>query len=167
MCCAFSRLDHGTSSAQSVGMSTSFWTEKTLEQMTPQEWESLCDGCGKCCLAKLEDEDTGEIYWTSVGCRLFDGDACTCKDYPNRLAKVPDCIRLNPENVRTIPWLPQTCAYRLVAEGRDLYWWHHLLSGSRQTVHDAGISVRGKVTANEDDLAEPEDYFEHMLHEEP
>lgn len=167
MCRASSRLDHAGSNAQSVGMNTSFWTQKTLEQMTPQEWESLCDGCGKCCLAKLEDEDTGEIYWTSVGCRLFDGNACNCKDYPNRLSKVPDCIRLNTENVRTIPWLPHTCAYRLVAEGQDLYWWHHLVSGSRQTVHDAGISVRGKVTASEDDLAEPEDYFEHMLHEEP
>ncbi|HRP80134.1 MAG TPA: YcgN family cysteine cluster protein, partial [Aquamicrobium sp.] len=101
------------------------------------------------------------------GCRLFDGATCRCRDYPNRLASVPDCIRLTPQNVRTIPWLPQSCAYRLVAEGRDLYWWHHLVSGSRETVHEAGISVRGRVTASEDDLAEPEDYFDHMLEEEP
>jgi len=144
-----------------------FWRTTALKDMTPQEWESLCDGCGKCCLAKLEDEDTGDIYWTSVGCRLFDGRTCRCRDYDNRLASVPDCIRLTPANVRTIPWLPQTCAYRLVAEGRDLYWWHHLVSGSRDTVHEAGISVRGRVTASEDDLPDPDDYFDHMLEEEP
>jgi uncharacterized cysteine cluster protein YcgN (CxxCxxCC family) len=144
-----------------------FWRHKTLEELSPQEWETLCDGCGKCCLAKLEDEDTGEIHWTSVGCRLFDGATCRCRDYPNRLATVPDCIRLTPQKVRSISWLPRTCAYRLVAEGRDLYWWHHLVSGSRETVHEAGISVRGRVTASEDDLAEPEDYFDHMLEEEP
>lgn len=144
-----------------------FWQEKTLEALSPQEWEALCDGCGKCCLAKLEDEDTGEIHWTTVGCRLFDGATCRCRDYPNRLATVPDCIRLTPQKVHSISWLPQTCAYRLVAEGRDLYWWHHLVSGSRETVHEAGISVRGRVTASEDDLAEPEDYFDHMLEEEP
>lgn len=148
-------------------MAAPFWTVKTLEEFSPQEWEALCDGCGKCCLAKLEDEDTGDIYWTSVGCRLFDGETCRCRDYDNRLATVPDCIRLTPQNVRTIPWLPQTCAYRLVAEGRDLYWWHHLVSGSRQTVHEAGISVRGRVTASEDELSDPEDYFVHMLEEEP
>lgn len=144
-----------------------FWRTTVLEEMTPQEWESLCDGCGKCCLAKLEDEDTGDIYWTSVGCRLFDGQTCRCRDYDNRLASVPDCIRLTPANVRTISWLPQTCAYRLVAEGRDLYWWHHLVSGSRDTVHEAGISVRGRVTVSEDDLPDPDDYFDHMLEEEP
>ena len=137
-------------------MTRPFWTEKTLEELTRQEWESLCDGCGKCCLSKLEDEDTGEIYWTSVGCRLFDAEACRCRDYPNRLAKV-----------REIAWLPKTCAYRLVAEGRDLYWWHHLVSGSRATVHEAGISMRGRVTASEDEMAQPEDYFDHMLEEEP
>jgi uncharacterized cysteine cluster protein YcgN (CxxCxxCC family) len=144
-----------------------FWRHKTLEELSPQEWETLCDGCGKCCLAKLEDEDTGEIHWTSVGCRLFDGATCRCRDYENRLASVPDCIRLTPQNVRTIPWLPHSCAYRLVAEGRDLYWWHHLVSGSRETVHQAGISMRGRVSASEDDLAEPEDYFDHLLEEEP
>jgi uncharacterized cysteine cluster protein YcgN (CxxCxxCC family) len=148
-------------------MQQPFWTAKTLEQMSPAEWESLCDGCGKCCLSKLEDEDTGEIHWTSVGCRLFDADTCRCSDYDNRLAKVPDCVRLTPQNVRTISWLPSTCAYRLVAEGRDLYWWHHLVSGSRTTIHDAGISMRGRVEAGEDDLAEPDDYFDYILEEEP
>jgi len=150
-----------------VAMDEPFWKTKTLEEMTAAEWESLCDGCGKCCLAKLEDEDTGEIHWTTVACRLFDSGACRCSDYENRLAKVADCVRLTPENVRTISWLPGTCAYRLVAEGKDLYWWHRLVSGSPETVHDAGISVRGRVTASESDLAEPEDYFDHMLEFEP
>ena len=144
-----------------------FWITKTLEEMTPQEWESLCDGCGKCCLAKLEDDDNGDIYWTSVGCRLLDGHSCRCRDYDNRFASVPDCVRLTPEKVRTIPWLPRTCAYRLVAEGSDLYWWHHLVSGSFETVHEAGVSIRGRLTASEDDLPEPDDYFAHMLEEEP
>lgn len=150
-----------------TSMSRPFWTEKTLEDLSPQEWEQLCDGCGKCCLAKLEDEDSGEIYWTSVGCRLFDGDLCRCRDYPNRLREVPDCVGLTAEKVRSIPWLPATCAYRLVAEGHDLYWWHHLVSGSRQTIHDAGVSVRGRVTVSEEELAEPEDYFDHILDDEP
>ena len=148
-------------------MSQPEWTRKRLEDLTPQEWETLCDGCGKCCLSKLEDEDTGEIHWTTVACRLFDAKLCRCHDYANRLDKVPDCVRLTPQVVRTISWLPQTCAYRLVAEGRDLYWWHHLVSGSRQTVHEAGISMRGRVTASESDLAEPDDYFDHMLEQEP
>jgi uncharacterized cysteine cluster protein YcgN (CxxCxxCC family) len=147
-------------------MKTAFWKVTPLERMTPQQWESLCDGCGKCCLSKLEDEDTGEIYWTSVGCRLLDCQACRCRDYSNRLKIVEDCVGLTPENVRTIAWLPQTCAYRLVAEGQDLYWWHHLVSGSPNTVHEAGISVRGRVTALETDLPDPEDYFDHMLDEE-
>ncbi|MBD0414628.1 YcgN family cysteine cluster protein [Oryzicola mucosus] len=148
-------------------MAESFWKTKTLEEMDVAEWESLCDGCGKCCLSKLEDEDTSDIYWTSVGCRLLDTESCRCADYPNRLARVPDCVGLTPEKVRTLPWLPSTCGYRLVAEGRDLYWWHPLLSGSAETVHEAGISIRGRVTALETELAEPEDYFEHILDEEP
>lgn len=144
-----------------------FWKTKSLEDMSPVEWESLCDGCGKCCLSKLEDEDTGDIYWTSVGCRLLNAETCRCADYANRLTRVSDCVGLTPEKVRSLPWLPTTCGYRLVAEGRDLYWWHPLVSGSAETVHEAGISIRGKVTASEDELAEPEDYFAHMLAEEP
>ncbi|WP_026060228.1 YcgN family cysteine cluster protein [Pseudaminobacter salicylatoxidans] len=148
-------------------MNEPFWKTTELEAMTPEQWESLCDGCGKCCMSKLEDEDTGDIYWTSVGCRLFDAGTCRCADYDNRLARVPDCVGLTPQNVRTITWLPQTCAYRLVAEGRDLYWWHPLISGNPETVHTAGMSMRGRVTALESELAEPEDFFEHMLAEEP
>lgn len=148
-------------------MALPFWKTKTLEQMSPEEWESLCDGCGKCCLSKLEDEDTGEIYFTSVGCRLFDSGTCRCRDYENRQSIVSDCVRLTPENVRTIRWLPSTCAYRLVAEGRDLYPWHHLISGNRNDVHEQGVSVRGFVTASEEEMHEVEDYFEHMLVGEP
>lgn len=148
-------------------MAEPFWKAKTLDEMSPAEWESLCDGCGKCCLAKLEDEDTGDIYFTSVGCRLFDAGSCRCTDYAHRLERVADCVRLTPQNVRTIPWLPSTCAYRLVVEGRDLQWWHPLVSGDKQTVHDAGISVRGRVTANESELAAPEDYLPYVLTEEP
>ncbi|WP_265517136.1 YcgN family cysteine cluster protein [Nitratireductor luteus] len=144
-----------------------FWKTKSLEEMTPREWESLCDGCGKCCLAKLEDEDTGEIHWTSVACRLFDAGTCRCSDYKNRFATVSDCVRLTPQNVRTIAWLPATCAYRLLANGEDLYWWHPLVSGSKETVHEAGISIKGRVKASESDLGEPEDYLQYMLEEEP
>lgn len=129
-----------------------FWREKTLDEMTPQEWESLCDGCGRCCLVKLEDEDTGKIHHTSVACTLFDAGSCACKDYPNRQKKVPDCVRLTPDTVRALTWLPPSCAYRLVRDGKDLPPWHHLISGSRDTVHEAGASVRGRVDASEDDV---------------
>lgn len=147
-------------------MEKPFWKAKTLEEMSAGEWESLCDGCGKCCLSKLEDEDTGEIHWTTVACRLFDCASGGCSDYANRLSRVTDCVGLTPAKVRTITWLPATCAYRLVAEGQDLYWWHRLISGAPETVHQAGMSVRGRVTAMEDELQEPEDYFDHMLEEE-
>ncbi|MBU0585441.1 MAG: YcgN family cysteine cluster protein [Alphaproteobacteria bacterium] len=148
-------------------MAEPFWKTKSLEEMSASEWESLCDGCGKCCLSKLEDEDTGDIYFTSVGCRLFDAGTCRCRDYPNRLAVVQDCVGLTPANVRTIAWLPGTCAYRLVAEGRDLFDWHPLVSGDPDSVHLAGVSMRGRVTASEAEMGEPEDYLEHMLEEEP
>jgi uncharacterized cysteine cluster protein YcgN (CxxCxxCC family) len=129
-----------------------FWREKPLEAMSQAEWESLCDGCGRCCLVKLEDEDTGRIHATSVGCRLFDASACRCTDYANRAEEVPDCVTLTPEAVRTLTWLPPSCAYRLLAEGKDLYWWHPLVSGDPETVVAAGVSVRGKVSAMEDDV---------------
>ena len=148
-------------------MTAPFWKTVALEDMSKAEWESLCDGCGKCCLSKFEDEDTGEIHFTSVGCRLFDADLCRCSNYADRLSLVPDCVGLTPANVRTIPWLPSTCAYRLVAEGRDLFAWHPLVSGDPQSVHRAGISVRGRVTALESDLPDIDDYLDHMLDGEP
>jgi uncharacterized cysteine cluster protein YcgN (CxxCxxCC family) len=129
-----------------------FWKEKRLSQMSKREWESLCDGCGRCCLNKLEEIETGRTFFTNVACRLFDTQSCRCKDYVGRKAKVPDCVQLKPRNVRRIVWLPPTCAYRLVAEGRDLYWWHHLVSGSRDTVHEAGVSVRGRATVCETEV---------------
>lgn len=127
-----------------------FWHEKRLEEMTEGEWESLCDGCGKCCLLKVEWEDTGEIEPTSVACRLLDGESCACTDYANRSRRVPDCVRLTPETIGLLDWMPTTCAYRLIHEGRELYWWHPLVSGSRDTVHLAQVSVRGKVISEED-----------------
>lgn len=129
-----------------------FWKLKKLEDMSTPEWESLCDGCGRCCLVKLEDEDTGDIHFTSVGCKLLDGRTCRCADYVRRRRRVRDCVKLTPEAVRAIKWLPPTCAYRLVAEGKDLNWWHPLVSGSPDTVHEAGVSVRDKVDASEVDV---------------
>ena len=137
-----------------------FWRRKPLEAMSPVEWESLCDGCGRCCLNKLEDWDTGAIAWTDVACRLLDGGTCRCIRYEGRQAEVPDCIQLTPEEVRSISWLPPTCAYRLVAEGRDLYWWHPLLSGDPETVHTAGVSVRGRTVSEE---LVPEDELEERI----
>jgi uncharacterized cysteine cluster protein YcgN (CxxCxxCC family) len=130
-----------------------FWKTKTLEEMSPVEWESLCDGCARCCLEKLEDEDTGEIHFTHISCRLLDAGLCGCRDYPNRSQRVEGCVRLDPQNVRELTWLPPSCAYKLVAEGRDLYWWHPLISGDPNTVHEAGVSVRDKVVATEDEVA--------------
>lgn len=135
-----------------------FYETKRLEEMTQAEWEALCDGCARCCLIKLEDEDTGEIVTSDVHCRLLDGDKCTCTDYPNRQKLVPDCIKLTPDNVTKIRWMPPTCAYRRIAEGRGLAWWHPLISGDPETVHTAGISVRGR-TVSENDV--PADDWEN------
>jgi uncharacterized cysteine cluster protein YcgN (CxxCxxCC family) len=123
-----------------------FWRRKRLDQMTAEEWESLCDGCGLCCLLKLEDEDTGDVHLTRLACRLLDLGSCRCGDYANRFSRMPDCVDIDAETVGQLPWLPETCGYRLVAEGKDLYWWHPLVSGDPETVHQAGVSVRGWAT---------------------
>ena len=129
-----------------------FWRGKAMKDMSKAEWESLCDGCGRCCLNKLMEDGSDRTYYTDVGCRLLDGHTCRCKDYKNRAAKVDDCVQLTPRNINRITWLPPTCAYRLVADGHDLYWWHPLVSGDPESVHAAGISVRGKVGASEVDV---------------
>lgn len=121
-----------------------FWRRKTLAETNPEEWESLCDGCGKCCLHKLEDEDTREIAFTNVACRLLDIGSCRCTNYVGRTRLVPDCVQLTPENAGALRWMPSTCAYRLLAEGKDLPAWHPLVSGDPDSVHRAGVSVRGR-----------------------
>jgi len=132
--------------------------------MTAKEWESLCDGCGKCCLNKLEDWDTGEIHWTNIGCELLNCETCRCSDYDNRFQKVSDCIQLTPQTIETLGWLPPTCAYRLISEGHDLYWWHPLISNDPNTVHQAGVSVQGRVV---EDTGIPAEAYENHLVEWP
>ncbi len=139
-----------------------FWKQRSLELLTPAEWESLCDGCGRCCLVKLEDEETGEVHFTDVGCKLLDGQTCRCSDYRRRRQRVRDCLKLTAASVRSLPWLPPTCAYRMLAEGKDLAWWHPLVSGSPETVHEAGVSVRGRVAALETDV-KLEDYPDYIV----
>ena len=124
----------------------SFWEEKTLEELSPQEWEDLCDGCGKCCLIKIRSDETEEVFYTDLACRLLDHETIRCTDYPNRQQRVPNCVTLSPEFIRDCDWLPDTCAYTKRARGEKLEWWHPLVSGSADTVHSAGISVRGKIS---------------------
>ncbi len=135
-----------------------FWKAKSLAEMSRAEWESLCDGCGRCCLNKLEDEDTGQFLYTRAACKLLDLDSCRCSDYPNRARRVSDCVSLTAENVGTLGWLPATCAYRLLDEGKPLAWWHPLVSGDPATVDEAGISVKGEAYSEEgiavDDLVD-------------
>ena len=129
-----------------------FW-EEPIESLNREEWEALCDGCGKCCLHKLEDERTGRLHATNVACRLLDRTSCRCSNYKLRRVFVPDCVRLDASKMQEIDWLPSTCAYRLRGEGKPLADWHYLVSGSRETVHEAGISVRGW-TISEDDAGD-------------
>ena len=135
-----------------------FWKRKTLDQMTAGEWESLCDGCARCCLEKLEDDETGRVSYTEVACRLLDADACRCADYANRSRRVASCVTLTPRTVAQYGWLPSTCAYRLIAEGKDLAWWHPLVSSDPNSVHRAGLSVRGRVIS-EKEAGELEDHI--------
>ena len=122
-----------------------FWKTRPLHELTTEQWESLCDGCGQCCLVKLEDADSGEVFYTDVVCHLLDQDACRCGDYKQRCTLVPDCVKLTPDNLEDLSWMPYDCAYRRLSEGRELAWWHPLVSGSTATVHESGASVRATV----------------------
>ena len=135
-----------------------FWEDVPLEKLDRAQWEALCDGCGKCCVHKLEDEETGELHATNVACRLLDRRMGRCSDYKHRHAYVSECVRLNASNVHGIEWLPSTCAYRLRANGEQLPAWHYLVSGDPEAVHAAGESTRGW-TISEDDAGD----FEHHL----
>ena len=135
-----------------------FWETKKLGELDRAEWESLCDGCGKCCLHKLEDDETGEIYPTNVACRLLDRHSAFCRDYKNRKAYVPECVRLTPAKLRDIDWLPDSCSYRLVEQGKPLPAWHHLVTGDRESIHVAGQSVRGW-TVSEDEAGDLENHI--------
>lgn len=136
-----------------------FWETKTLPEMTPEEWESLCDNCGKCCLHKLEDEDTGEIYFTSVVCNLIDLETCRCTHYADRCTRVPDCIDLKQHDFAAYTWLPKTCAYRLLSDGKPLEAWHPLISGDTESVMEAGVSIRSYAMKEQ----EVEDIEAHII----
>lgn len=136
-----------------------FWRKKTLAEMSQEEWELLCDGCAKCCVLKLEEEDSGALDVTNVACHLLDLDTCRCTDYPNRMARVPDCIELTADNASTLEWLPSTCAYRLVAAGEDLSAWHPLISGEASSVHRAGASLLGQAVSENEVLEEDLDDY--------
>ena len=138
-----------------------FWLHKRLDQMSDVEWESLCDGCGRCCLVKLEDEDSGDIYFTNVACRLFNDEQCNCRDYSRRTVKVTNCLDLRPLNDTLVAALPTSCAYRRLSEGRGLADWHPLLSGDPESVCVAGISVRGQVVSEE--FIHPDQLEDHII----
>ncbi|SFT98409.1 YcgN family cysteine cluster protein [Sedimentitalea nanhaiensis] len=145
-----------------AGLGHRFWERKPLSKLSQQEWEALCDGCGKCCLNKLEDEDTGEVELTRVACRLLDDSTCRCSQYDIRHQFVPECIVLTPRNIDSHAyWMPSTCAYRLLYEGQPLYDWHPLISGTAQSVHDAGVSVQGW-TVPEFEIPE-EEWEDHII----
>jgi uncharacterized protein len=137
-----------------------FWETKSLNQMTPQEWESVCDGCGKCCLGKIGDPAGGvELKHTNVACRLLDPDTCRCSSYEDRHRFVPDCVRLTPEKIEKLGWLPVSCAYRRLACGQGLANWHPLVSGDRESVHTSGNSIRGRMVSERD----VKDFKDHIV----
>ena len=141
---------------------TDWWHDKSLDELNATEWEALCDGCAKCCLHKLEDEDSGEVYYTKVRCRYLDEQTCRCTDYARRSVLVPNCIALKAGELHALDWLPSTCAYRLRAQGELLPDWHPLVSGDANTVHRAGASIRGRAIS--DEYVHPDGYDEHIVH---
>ncbi len=146
------------------GLAKRFWEKKPLTKMSPAEWEALCDGCGKCCLNKLEDEDTGHVELTRVACRLFDDTTCRCAQYEIRHQFVPECIVMTPDNIdQHAYWMPQTCAYRLLWEGKPLFDWHPLISGTPDTVHAAGVSMQNRTVAEFE--VDEDDWEDHIIEE--
>ena len=143
-----------------MNSSVKFWEHKSLEQLSDAEWESLCDGCGRCCLNKLEDEDTGDVHFTDIACKLLDTQSCRCKHYDERFKHVPDCILVRPIDEKKLRWLPRTCAYVKVHHGEPLADWHPLISGDPDSVRRAGISVAGQCF---DESKVPFDEWEHHL----
>ena len=143
------------------GAARPFWETKTLAEMSHEEWESLCDGCGRCCMVKLMDDRSGEILHTAVVCRFLDLESCRCNHYPDRHVMEPNCVDVNADNVEKLGFMPASCAYRRIAEGRGLAWWHPLVSGDPETVHAAGVSVAGKVISEEG--VHPEDLEYHVV----
>lgn len=143
-----------------------FWHRKKLHEFSAKEWEDLCDRCGLCCMHKLEDVDTGRIYRTSIACDLLDKESCSCLHYRKRFNFVPDCVRVTQEIVQHVNWLPETCAYRLIAQGKDLPPWHHLQSNDKRTVHEKGVSVRGKIARYESEVEKIEDYFSYIVEDD-
>ncbi len=139
-----------------------FWETLSLDEMNDQQWESLCDGCGRCCLQKLEDEDTGEVWFTRVSCVQLDCGSGRCQDYANRFSKVPDCLAVRPLTEQKIGWLPESCAYRKLAQGEALENWHPLVSGNDRSVIEAGISVAGRCISEAEVAAE--DYFHYLIY---
>lgn len=140
-----------------------FWEQKTLAEMSAEEWEAVCDGCGKCCLHKLENHDDGEVFYTDVACRLLDIDVCRCSDYQARKKLVPDCLSLRHSDPADMHWLPASCGYRILAEGRELEDWHPLISGDVNSVHEAGMSIRGRCIS-ENDLKKDVDYEDRIIY---
>jgi uncharacterized cysteine cluster protein YcgN (CxxCxxCC family) len=142
-----------------------WWLEKTLDQFSTKEWESLCDGCARCCLYKLEDIDTQEIFYTDVACRFLNLTECTCTDYPNRHINMPTCIILTPEKINEINWMPETCAYRLLSEGKDIAWWHPLVTGKKDSTQKAGKTIdQFAVLENKENISCLEDHVQEWLH---
>jgi len=138
-----------------------FWESKKLEEMNREEWESLCDGCGRCCLHKLQNDFTDEIYYTQIVCKLLDQETCRCTRYDERSVLIPTCVTMKPEDARNLDWMPNTCAYRLLANGKALPFWHPLITGSREAMIDEGITVTGKVIP-EDEVPE-EDWQDYII----
>ncbi|PIP01825.1 MAG: hypothetical protein COW18_14515 [Zetaproteobacteria bacterium CG12_big_fil_rev_8_21_14_0_65_54_13] len=138
-----------------------FWKEKAMSEMSDDEWESLCDGCGRCCVWKFEDEDTAEILYTDIRCQQFNESTCRCTDYPQRTTIEPECMDIRALEEKQFAWLPESCAYRLLHEGKPLFDWHPLISGDKQSVHTAGISLQHKTTSPEG-ITE-EDIIRHII----